>query len=108
MTINIFMYHFGIKIEPGSKLFQYSAYTKDNNVERLQLFLEENIPKTCGMIKIYCDNNTLLNDILNIISYAHHIGAVLTVNTYDITKLKSINDWDKVNAGIKYTVNIVF
>lgn len=102
MIINIYMYPTGIKIDPGSKFFQYSVYAKDNNIERLQKFLEENIPKICGMIELHCDNHTSLDEVLNIVSYAHHIGAALTVYTCDRSELKSIDDLGKIN------INIVF
>lgn len=108
MTINIFMYPFGLQIDPGPKFIQYGMYTKDHNTERLQRYLEEFIPQTCGKINLYCDNNVPLNEVLNIVSYAHNIGAALTVNTYDMTKLGHIDDWNKINNNVNYDVNIVF
>lgn len=40
MTINIFMYPFGLQIEPGPKFIQYSVYVKDNNNKRVWNYLE--------------------------------------------------------------------
>lgn len=105
MTINIFVNPINVKI--GDKQFQYSLLVRDNNEDRFRKFLEDNIPKTCGLINLYCSNTTL-DTILNVVSYAHRIGAALTVFKYDIFNLKKKEDWDKINKYIEYKSYIVF
>ena len=106
MTINIFTRTGIVKIE--DKLFQYGMFVKDNNDERFKQFLENNIPKTCGLINLYCDRTMSLSTVLDVVSYAHRIGASVSVFTYDCFRLKEFNDWDKVNDYLKYKTHIVF
>lgn len=106
MTINIFTRTGIVKIE--DKLFQYGMFVKDNNDERFKQFLENNIPKTCGLINVYCDITMPLDTILDVVSYAHRIGASVSVFTYDCFRLKEFNDWAKVNKYIMYKTHIVF
>ena len=80
----------------------------DNKNESFQQFLEDNIPKTCGLINVYCDITMPLDTILDVVSYAHRIGASVSVFTYDCFRLKEFNDWAKVNKYIMYKTHIVF
>lgn len=100
MTINIFAHIGEVKIE--DHLFQYSMIANDNKNESFQQFLEDNIPKT------YCDYDTPLDKIMNVVFYAYNIGAALTIHTYDSSKLEVIEDWSKINNNIKFNVDIVF
>ena len=106
MTINIFAHIGEVKIE--DHLFQYNMIANDNKNESFQQFLEDNIPKTCGLINVYCDITMPLDTILDIVSYAHRIGASVSVFTYDCFRLKEFNDWAKVNKYIMYKTHIVF
>lgn len=106
MTINIFVSPINVKIE--GKQFQYSMLAKDNNEDRFRKFVEDNIPKTCGLINLYCSSTNNLDTILEVVSYAHRIGAGLTVFKYDILNLKKLDDWDKINKYIEYKTHIVF
>ena len=106
MTINIFTRTGIVKIK--DKQFQYGMFVKDNNDERFKQFLENNIPKTCGMINLYCDRAMSLSTVLDIVSYAHYIGASISIFTYDWTKIKKSDDWDKVNDYLEYKTHIVF
>lgn len=106
MTINIFAHIGEVKIE--DHLFQYSMIANDNKNESFQQFLEDNIPKTCGLINLYCDRTMSLSTVLDVVSYAHRIGASVSVFTYDCFRLKEFNDWDKVNDYLEYKTHIVF
>ena len=106
MTINIFVSPIDVKI--GKKQFQYGLLVKDNNEIRFREFVENNIPKTCGLINLYCSSTNNLDTILEVVSYAHRIGAGLTVFKYDILNLKKLDDWDKINKYIEYKTHIVF
>lgn len=105
MTINIFANPINVKI--GDQQFQYGLLVKDNNETRFREFLEKNISETCGLINLYC-SNTSLDTILEVVSYAHRIGAGLTVFKYDMFNLKKLDDWDKINKYIEYKSYIVF
>ena len=105
MTINIFVSPINVKIE--DKQFQYSLFARDNNEDRFREFVENNIPKTCGLINLYCAAINL-ESILEIVSYAHRIGAALTVFKYETFSLKRIEDWDKINDYVEYKSYIVF
>ena len=106
MIINIFTRTGIVKIE--GKQFQYGVFVKDNNDERFKQFLGNNIPKTCGLINLYCDRAMSLSMVLDIVSYAHYIGASISIFTYDWTKIKKSDDWDKVNDYLEYKTHIVF
>lgn len=106
MVINIFANPIEVKI--GDQQFQYGMLTKDNNETRFRKFLEKNVSETCGLIHLYCSTSNCLDTILDVISYAHRIGAAVTVFTYDMFNLKKRDDWSKINDYIEYKVNIVF
>ena len=105
MTINIFANAISVKIE--NQKFQYSMLAKDNNEDRFREFLEKNVSETCGLINLYCSTNNL-DTILEVVSYAHRIGAALTVFKYETFSLKRIEDWDKINDYVEYKSYIVF
>ncbi len=116
MAVNIFAYPFGFKIEHGYMngepvdgpiYTRYHNYMKDNKIKRRPITLKDFIPETCEMINLYCDTDTPLDIVINVASYAHHIGAALTINTYD-SSIGAIEDWSKINNNIKHNVDIVF
>lgn len=106
MVTNIFANPINVKI--GDEQFQYGLLVKDNNEIRFREFVEKNVSETCGLINLYCSDNCLLDTILEVISYAHRIGAEVTVFTYDMSNLKKKDDWAKINDYLEYKVNIVF
>ena len=118
MTVNIFAYPFGFEIDHGYSYgkpvrgpiyTRYYKYMEGNKIKRRPINLKEFIPETCEAINLYCDtDDTPLDQIMNVVSYAHHIGAALTIHTYDSSKLERIDDWSKINNNIKFNVDIVF
>lgn len=77
MDIDIFVSTFGVKI--GDKLYSHSLLEKDDTGEKFYKFLEDNIPKTCKFVKLYCQRETLLETIIDIISYMHRYNIVLSI-----------------------------
>ena len=120
MAVDIFAYPFGFEIKHGydnGEPIQGSIFvrhphmytTKNNKIKKTWVRLEEFIPETCEAINLYCNtDDTPLDQIMNVVSYAHHIGAALTIHTYDSSKLEGIEDWGKINNNIKFNVDIVF
>lgn len=106
MDIDIFVSTFGVKI--GDKLYSHSLLEKDDTGEKFYKFLEDNIPKTCKFIKLYCQRETLLETIIDIISYMHRYNIVLSINIYNMSDLKYPEDWDKFNSYIPYSHSILF
>lgn len=106
MDIDIFVSTFGVKI--GDKLYSHSLLEKDDTGEKFYKFLEDNIPKTCKFVKLYCQRETLLENIIDIISYMHRYNIVLSIYIYNMSDLKYHEDWDKFNSYIQYSHSILF
>lgn len=119
MAVDIFAYPFGFKIEHGydngepvqGPIFvrhPHLCIVKNEEIKRVWISLERFIPKTCDAINLYCDYDTPLDKIMNVVFYAYNIGAALTIHAYDSSKLEVIEDWSKINNNIKFNVDIVF
>lgn len=116
MAVNIFAYPFGFEIDHGYSYgkpvsgpiyTRYIKYMKGNKIKRRPITLKDFIPETCEAINLYCDTDTPLDQVMNVVSYAHSINATLTIHTYD-SELEGIEDWSKINNNIKFNVDIVF
>lgn len=116
MTVDIFAYPFGFTIERGCICGEpvhgpiytrYHKYMKGNKIKRRPIILKDFIPETCKAINLYCDTDTPLDQVMNVVSYVYSINTALTIHTYD-SELEGIDDWSKINNNIKFNVDIVF